>query len=289
MSTPDNGQGADLLDSPGPNASAFLKMSVSLDSLTSQMREDSRARNRQAGAIHPNDLPVIGGAGTGGGLNSASVFNPPGYWRPPDGWAWAIKRISAGGLTGGSGQSVSLEGSATSPGANTSIVTLTGTLPVGLVQVQWSVGLDGTLAATDGDNFQLRYNANTIAQSVNDPTAGKYQQNTVTLFISNPPQTALVIRNSAAGTAGSIYSAQYTITSVGTGDTISFYKNAASQPQNYVAQVTAGQPWVFPGKGLILRQGQTLYPAATGLTSAGFALSGECDEVRDDLVWRYLL
>jgi hypothetical protein len=286
MSTPD-----DLLDtgSNGAGVSAFLKFSASLDSLSSELRESNRARARQQGAIHPNDLPAIVGTPTPGGGANAPVSFAPAYWRPPDGWAWAITRISAGGLSGGVGASTSLEGSVTSPSANTAIVTLTGALPTGLVTVQWSVELDGTVGAVDGDNFQLRYNANTIAQSDNDPAVGRYQQNTVQMFISNPPATALVIRNSAAGTLGSIYSAQYTITSVGTGDSVSFFKNATGGNQNAVTFVNASNPVALMGKGLILRQGQTLYPAATGLVSAGFALGGEIHEVRDDLLWRYLL
>lgn len=286
MSTPDNGNGASVLDSAGPQVSAFLKMSVSLDSLTSEVRAQNEARARQQGAIHPQDLPALAGTVSAAG---AGAFAPQ-FWRPPDGWAWAIKRISAGGLAGGvSGPSVSLENSVTTPGANTSIVSLQNTLPLGLVSIQWAVELDGTLAAVDGDNFQLRFNNATIATSANDPVAGRYPQNTIQLFIPNPPPTALVIRNSAAGTAGAIYTAQITVTPIGGGDTVQFFKNATSGNQNYVTQVTAGAPMVFPGKGLILRQGQTLYPVASGLVTPTFALGGECDEVRSDLLWRYLL
>lgn len=292
MSLPDsyagtNGAPPDVSDQ-GPSASAFLQMSVSLDSLTTELREQNKARARQAGAIHPNELPVLNGVVTGGTV--AFGGSGPAFLRPPDGWAWAIQNLIAGGLTGGGGASTSNQGQATAPTPNTSITSLQATLPTGLVRIDWAVGLDGTPGATEVDNFQLRYNANTLEQSVNDGVVGRYPQNSVQTFISNPPASAIVVRNSAAGTAGAIYSAQLTVTAIGSGDTLSVWKGAAGPSQNLRALLTAAAPVVsFGSKGLILRHGQQLLVSGVNLGAAAVTVQGEMIEVREDLLWRYCI
>ena len=112
----------------------------------------------------------------------------------------------------GAGQSV--QGSVTSPGANANIaqITAVGLVP-GTYTVQWSVQLDGTLGAGDGNNFKITgpgLGGGII--SANDPTAGHYQQNSFQLFVPPGNATALSIRSVAAGTVGAIYTGQLTIT-----------------------------------------------------------------------------
>lgn len=108
------------------------------------------------------------------------------------------------------------EGSVTSPGANVAIVNVAvGSLTPGWYTVNWAVELDGTVSATDVDNFILKGpGLGTGLTSINDGVVGRYQQNPVQIYISSTNATALSIRSVAAGTVGAVYSAQLSLVPV---------------------------------------------------------------------------
>lgn len=104
-------------------------------------------------------------------------------------------------------------GKQAAPVANTVIIG-TNTLPVGLYNVQWSVGLAGTLTVgTDDNNFQLRANAGAFAvNSANPAVVGEFPQDSIQIFLTTPG--TIVIRNNANATAGSEYDAQISVSPV---------------------------------------------------------------------------
>ena len=95
------------------------------------------------------------------------------------------------------------DGTVAAPVANTTIAA-TISLPAGDYQVEWTVELQGPVAqGTDNDNFQLRANAATQANSVNPAVAGTYPQQpqTVRLTVAG----AISVRCVLAATAGTTY------------------------------------------------------------------------------------
>lgn len=100
------------------------------------------------------------------------------------------------------------EGSVTSPTALQTIVTLTG-LAAGTYTVNWTVGLAGTLAAADANNFELLDSAGGVTPSINLAVAGEYQQ--VASEVSIGANGSISIEAIALATVGAIYSAQLSI------------------------------------------------------------------------------
>lgn len=118
-----------------------------------------------------------------------------------------------GPILAGSELSQEFEGTVTSPGANANVVNVgAGAIPVGTYQVQWVVELDGTVSATDVDNFKLIINGLTVLNSVNDGAIGRYPQPNVTVTITG--SGAQSVKAVAAGTVGAQYSAQLVFTPV---------------------------------------------------------------------------
>lgn len=113
-------------------------------------------------------------------------------------------------------------GQVTSPGANANIAQITvANLQPGQYIVHWSVGLDGTVSATDTNNFKITGPgfANGVVAEVN-PVVGHYPQIDLPLTVPVGNATALSIRSIAAGTVGAIYSGTVSIVpvaGVGTG------------------------------------------------------------------------
>jgi len=105
--------------------------------------------------------------------------------------------------------SQSYYGTATSPGAATTIVSA-GTYPPGLYQIEWTVELQGTTTAgTDNDNFKLVAGGTTVEQSVNGFAVGAYpQQNT---FVDLSVAGTITVANINAGTSGAVYSSNITV------------------------------------------------------------------------------
>lgn len=122
-------------------------------------------------------------------------------------------------------------GSVTSPGAGATIasissVALLAAAPAGTLWiVQWTVGLDGTLAAADRNNFQLTSPLGTqIERSVNPIVAGTYPQPTVDMITGNGGTAGINVQAIGGGTVGAVYSADITATPAeGAGCLAEFY------------------------------------------------------------------
>lgn len=68
-----------------------------------------------------------------------------------------------------------------------------------------------------------------------------------------------------------------TLAGLSTGDTVTVYKNTTNQA---VDVITAAKPAIYPGKGLIMRNGDRLLITGSGLTATGdLILTGEVAEV----------
>lgn len=98
------------------------------------------------------------------------------------------------------------DASVPNPGAGAVIVG-TVSLPAGDYLVEWTVELEGTVAAgTDNDNFQLRANAATAATSLNPGVIGTYPQQSLTIRLT--AAGTIVIRAAILATVGATYRAQ---------------------------------------------------------------------------------
>ena len=107
------------------------------------------------------------------------------------------------------------QGTQTAPAANTQIcVVPANSYPPGEYLIQWTVGLAGTPAAAENDNFQLRQGANTIATSVNPGAVGEFPQQTYGPVFLPGTQGVSVRSGGTIGTAGAIYEASITLTPV---------------------------------------------------------------------------
>lgn len=96
--------------------------------------------------------------------------------------------------------------SVTGPGAGATITSIA--LPAGIYTVNWLVGLRGTTAAVDGDNFQLVIGATVLAQSISLSASGtEQQQQPIQVEVAVGGQT-LSIQAIAAATATAVYRAQ---------------------------------------------------------------------------------
>lgn len=98
--------------------------------------------------------------------------------------------------------------SVTSPAALATIVQITG-LPAGDYQVNWTVGLEGTVSATDADNFELRAAGSHVVTSDNEGAVNEYPQLPVVVTVT--ASSAILIRAAAAGTVGAVYRAMLVI------------------------------------------------------------------------------
>lgn len=94
------------------------------------------------------------------------------------------------------------EGSVTSPTAGQTIVT-TPALPGGTIQIGWTVSLEGTVSATDANNFEILHNATVIAASVNPGAVGTYPQQS--FEVVTVAGDTILIKAIAAGTVGAVY------------------------------------------------------------------------------------
>jgi hypothetical protein len=109
------------------------------------------------------------------------------------------------------------QGSITSPAANASVVLIgaIGALPPpGIYTVNWTVELDGTVSASDLNNFKLSIGSTVLENSINDAAIGRYPQLPVTLTIPPGNASNLTVKAIAVGTVGAIYSAEVTLTAV---------------------------------------------------------------------------
>jgi hypothetical protein len=124
------------------------------------------------------------------------------------------ERIEAIIVTGPSQGATGIEGkgSVTSPGAGAAIESINATnIPYATYQVNWSVELAGTISSTDQDNVRLQFGSTTLLGAEMEGAVGVYPQPPVTITVPQGSAVALAVKTIAAGTAGSVYSAQISL------------------------------------------------------------------------------
>jgi hypothetical protein len=175
------------------------------------------------------------------------------------------------GTLGAPGQ---VEGSVTSPGANVAIANMAATaLAPGWYTVQWAVELDGTVSATDENNFILKGpGLGAGLNDTNDAAVGRYPQPTVTIYVPAGNGTALSVRSVGAGTVGAIYSAQISVTPL--------VVNGGFVLVGQLGQVSNGQGGkIIPGDPRWeIRAHSSLYIAGDGATAVNVTLYVERDQ-----------
>ena len=121
-----------------------------------------------------------------------------------------IEYIIVTGPATGNAQSVQTgPGQITSPTANQVIASIPAASLVAVTYaVQWQVELDGTVSATDIDNFKLLLGSTGLETSTNDGVVGKYTQEPVTVTVPAGNVGPLKVQAIGAGTVGAVYSAQ---------------------------------------------------------------------------------
>jgi hypothetical protein len=201
----------------GPVESPFVHDSpqaIPLDFLRESLSELAEAQRALARSIesaaHPVDEYLTQGVGP---LTVSQLTLTPEYELYDE----LISHVIITGPSSASQLTLEIEGSQSAPAANLQIALLaTASLQPGATYlIQWSVGLDGTVASgTDNNNFQLRQGSTTVETSSNAAAVGRYPQESVVLTVPNPATGISVRSGNNAATAGSVYTAQLTATPV---------------------------------------------------------------------------
>lgn len=147
----------------------------------------------------------------------------------------------------------SVEGTANAPGAGGIIVT-TPSLPALEYQINWEVGLNGTVSATEANNFELTAGSNVIVPSINPPAVGDYPQPEV--FYMRGTAGTFSVKAIAAATAASVYSASIAIVPVANQLTVVEFQDGA---------LILGEASMSPNQNETRSFGQTGLELTTGI------------------------
>lgn len=162
------------------------------------------------GRVKPIHKPVAGANTTGGTAPPLLIVECQA--RPNAGRVWNLLSVSVFGSdahTPPAFNTFQHNGQQAAPAANTNI-TGNATPSPGSYLVNWSVAISGTPASpADVNNFALIYSPSTIGTSVNPAAVGSWNQIPVPL-LSNGTST-LHINNVGAATAGTVYSAAFSL------------------------------------------------------------------------------
>lgn len=126
--------------------------------------------------------------------------------------AQAVGNIAAAAVTP---PSLMVANSVTGPLANGVIAQLTA-VPAGVYQISWTIGLGGTTAGADRNNFELLVNGVVQLTSINASGTGT-QVTGPTITLALAANSTVSVTAIGAGTATAIYSAQIVATPVSTG------------------------------------------------------------------------
>jgi len=212
---------------------------------------------------------------------------------PEDGFIWAVQRLTIDGLTkdvSNTPSIVSTGGSVTDPGAGATIATLSGLTPGTAYNLQWSVGLSGTVTTSDANNMELSGTGLSATDIAFYPgTDGNYPQLPVTIV---PPAATVTVKAIAAASgASAVYGATMTATPANNElDSIIFYRNQVGGAYR-LGSVTAEREFWHPGgHGLILHGGDQIIAVGTSLVSTGtLTLNGEAVEVPAEMLAKLVL
>jgi hypothetical protein len=164
------------------------------------------------------------------------------------------------------------EGSAAAPAANGNVVLVSASSlpPPGVYQVNWRVGLDGTVSAADLNNFKLVFGS-LLLNGVNNPVVGDYPQPPVTITIPVGNVSTLSVKAIGAATVGSTYSAQITLTPLTVFNGFISVGTLGQVQNGQGGRIYAGQKWEIRAHSL-------LYFAGDGSTPLSVVVNVERDQ-----------
>lgn len=113
-------------------------------------------------------------------------------------------------VAGAQGASINANGTVTNPSAGEIITGASAALPAGTYAVSWNVGLGGTTAAADVNNFQLVLGATPVLPSLNASTSGGVFSQLPTTITVPAGGAILSVQAIAQGTSTAVYRAQFT-------------------------------------------------------------------------------
>ena len=158
-----------------------------------------------------------------------------------------------------------VEGQVTSPAAGAVIVT-SAALAAGTYDINWTVGLQGTLAAADANNFQLVAGGANVVASINQGVAGNYPQ--VPARVTVVAGATIQVKAIALGTVGAVYLASVEAIPVNLATSIVELQDGNNPlAELSVAPNSADTRW-FSDHGLWIRNRINYHPIAGLLTGA---------------------
>lgn len=154
-------------------------------------------------------------------------------------------------------------GQVTSPGAGASIISL-GSLQAGTYRVNWQVGLSGTLAAGDANNFRLQHNSAPLLISENPAVAGSYPQVEAEVSVSSGDSINIVAI--AAGTVGAVYEASLSIEPVTITNGAAEFQDGNNPLAETAVAANASETEFFGTDGMHVRNRLNYHPISGILT-----------------------
>lgn len=123
-----------------------------------------------------------------------------------------IKRVIVTGPTANGLAPIVASGNPTNPGAG-AIIANAGNPPAGLYQVNWTVGLEGTVTAADADNMRIVSASTIVVKGVFPGVVGEYPQDSFQFLADGVSQVAIKAQAAASG-ASAIYNGQISLTPI---------------------------------------------------------------------------
>lgn len=144
------------------------------------------------------------------GQRASGVVLPVGqpYAIEHQGEVYAVAISGAAYTAAGPQASTYAYAAVTSPAAYGNIVNITG-LPSGIYSIGWTAELEGTVSATDVDNFRLVVNGTLVGKGLSAGVTGIYPQQAVQVAVTTG---SISVQTTGAGTVGAVYSAQLVVT-----------------------------------------------------------------------------
>lgn len=260
---------------------AMAAMSLELGGVAAELRSARARAERRAGAMFyaPIQPIVLSSAAAVAGV---TTFGNNEIWGPKTGYFWAIQRMAAAGLAP-AGDSQTVQGTATSPGAFQTIATLAGLVPFANYTVNYTVGTSGTTGAPEVNNFRL--SSTGLASIILNSQPGTTTTGTVT-FQAGPSGNLLVTTGSNVATVAAVYLAELSVSSQP--DNLNLYRG---QPQinNFMNNLQLADPEWRPGhQGMILQPGDFITAQGTGLVGSPVAVNFDVIIGRLDLLSEYV-
>lgn len=158
-----------------------------------------------------------------------------------------------------------VEGQVTSPAAGAVIVT-SAALAAGTYDINWTVALQGTVAAADANNFQLVAGGSNVVASVNAGAVGSFPQ--VPARVTVTAGQTIQVKAIAIGTVGAVYLASVEAIPANIAQSVAELQDGNNPlAELSVPPVAADTRW-FSDHGLWVRNRINYHPVSGLLTGA---------------------